>query len=201
MGKRTKEIDAYIAKAPAFAKPILKEIRNRAHEAWPDIEEVLKWGVPHFDYKGPILGMAAFKAHANVVFWRAKLLKDPKGYLKIEGAKSMGGRKITSVKDLPPKAAMRSFIRESARLNEAGVKAPSKPRRPAKPKAVPADLMAAIKRNAKALETFQGFSPSHRNEYIDWITEAKLEATRERRIAKAVELMAEKKPRHWKYQR
>ena len=220
MGKRIKEVDTYIAKAPAFAKPILNEIRDRMHEAWPEIEECLKWSVPHFDHKGPILGMAAFKAHANFHFWRAPLLKDPKGYLKVVGASSMGGRKITSVKDLPPKAAMRVFIRESARLNEAGIKPPSKPRKPVKAAAVPADLMSAMKKNTRALEAFQGFSPSHKNEYVEWIaeakqevtrerrvkqavewiTEAKQEATRERRVAQAIEWMAEGKSRNWKYQ-
>lgn len=201
MGKRIKEVDAYIAKAPAFAKPILKEIRDRMHDAWPEIEECLKWSVPHFDYKGPVLGMAAFRAHANFHFWRAPLLKDPKGYLKVVGPSSMGGRKITSVKDLPPKAAMRVFIRESARLNESGIKPRSKPRKPVKAAAVPADLMSAMKKNKKALGTFQGFSPSHRNEYVEWITEAKQEATRERRLKQAIEWMAEGKPRNWKYQR
>jgi uncharacterized protein YdeI (YjbR/CyaY-like superfamily) len=199
MGKRTKEVDAYIAKAPAFAKPILKEIRDRMHQGCPDVEEVLKWSVPHFDHKGPLAGMAAFKAHAVFGFWKTGLLKDPKGLLKAEGGAAMNGRRLTSVKDLLPKAAMLGFIQQAAALNEAGVKPLSKPRGPAKPMAVPADLMAAIRRNRKALATFENFSPSHRNEYVEWITEAKQEATRERRLVQAVEWMAEGKPRNWKY--
>ncbi|HEU4723949.1 MAG TPA: YdeI/OmpD-associated family protein [Candidatus Eisenbacteria bacterium] len=201
MGKRTKEVDAYIAKAPAFAKPILKEIRDRMHEGCPEVEEVLKWSVPHFDYKGPLAGMAAFKAHASFGFWKTALLKDPKGLLKGEKGAAMGGRRLTSVKDLLPKSVMRAFIKQAVALNEAGVKPPSKARGPAKRAAVPADLAAALKRNRKARDTFEKFSPSHRNEYIEWITEAKQDATRERRLAQAIVWMAEGKPRNWKYQR
>ena len=199
MGKRTKEVDAYIAKAPAFAKPILKEIRERIHEGCPDVQEVLKWSVPHFDYKGPIAGMAAFKAHVRFGFWKSALLDDPKGLLKGEGGSAMEGRKVLTVDDLLPKRVMHGFIKQAMALNEAGVKSPSKPRGPAKPLRVPADLAAALKKNRKARETFEGFSPSHRNEYVEWLTEAKQAATRERRLAQALEWMAEGKSRHWKY--
>jgi len=66
---------------------------------------------------------------------------------------------------------------------------------------VPADLAAALKKNKKALATFEAFSPSHRREYVEWITEAKQEATRQKRVAQAALWLAEGKSRNWKYQR
>jgi uncharacterized protein YdeI (YjbR/CyaY-like superfamily) len=64
---------------------------------------------------------------------------------------------------------------------------------------VPADLAAALRRNRKARASFEAFSPSHRREYIEWITEAKREETREKRLATTIEWLEEGKPRHWKY--
>ena len=72
-------------------------------------------------------------------------------------------------------------------------------RKPAKPLAVPAYFSAALKKNKKAQATFNGFSTSNRNEYVEWITEAKQEATRKTRMATAIEWLAEGKSRNWKY--
>ena len=52
MGSRDKRVDAYIAKSSEFARPILRQLRDIVHEACPEVEETIKWGFPHFDYKG-----------------------------------------------------------------------------------------------------------------------------------------------------
>ena len=59
--------------------------------------------------------------------------------------------------------------------------------------------MAALKKNKKALATYEQFPPGQKREYVEWITEAKQEATRQKRLATAVEWMSEGKPRNWKY--
>ena len=84
-------------------------------------------------------------------------------------------------------------------LNEEGTKVPRRPVKAKKELVMPEPFMAAIKKNKKALAGFEAFSPSHKREYIEWITDAKGEDTRTRRIAQAVEWMAEGKPRNWKY--
>ena len=66
---------------------------------------------------------------------------------------------------------------------------------------VPDYFLAALKKNKKALATFEAFSPSHRREYVAWVVEAKQEATRQKRLAQAVEWLAEGKSRNWKYER
>lgn len=192
------DVDAYISKAPEYARPILSRIRKVFHQGCPQIEETIKWGCPHFEYKGLLGGMAAFKHHVGFGFWKTKLLSDPHGLFKRSDAASMCTVKVTSVKDLPAHKVLVSYVKEAARLNELGVKAsPAKDTR--KPLRTPAVLKAALAKNKKANSTFQSFSPSNKRDYVEWITEAKTDATRQRRLKQAIAWMAEGKPRNWKY--
>jgi uncharacterized protein YdeI (YjbR/CyaY-like superfamily) len=203
MGKHNPKIDAYIKKAAPFAQPVLEHLRELVHKACPEVEESVKWSMPFFDYKGPLCNLAAFKQHAVFGFWKGKLIKDTKGYLKdraIEGGNSMGhlGR-LTSLKDLPPDKVILDFIKQAKKLNEDGVKVEPKAKPEKKEIETPTDLIALLKTNKKAKATFDGFSYSNKKEYITWITEAKTEATRIKRLETAVEWMAEGKIRNWKY--
>jgi uncharacterized protein YdeI (YjbR/CyaY-like superfamily) len=191
-------VDAYIAKSADFARPILKRLRALMHRACPKIEETMKWGVPHFEYKGVIAGMAAFKQHAAFGFWKRRLMKDPAGFFS-KGESGMGGRKIRSLDELPSDTVLLGYIREAVALNEQGARVPRSTRRKPPVKAPPY-LTAALKKNAKARKTFEGFSPSQQREYVEWLTDAKQEATRERRLATAIDWMAQGKTRNWKYQ-
>ncbi|MGH9457245.1 MAG: YdeI/OmpD-associated family protein [Thermoanaerobaculia bacterium] len=194
MGKRDPRVDAYIAKSADFAKPILEYLREVVHAGCPDVEETMKWSVPHFEYNGILCSMAAFKAHCAFGFWKGSLLP---GIPEAKDGMGQFGR-ITSKKDLPPKKEMIRLVREAARLNEEGVAAP-RAKRAKPPLPTPEDLAGALRRNKRARAAFEGFPPSHRREYIEWITEAKSEATRKERLAQAVEWMAEGKARNWKY--
>jgi uncharacterized protein YdeI (YjbR/CyaY-like superfamily) len=190
-------IDAYIAKSPAFAKPILTHLRKAVHAGCPKIEETIKWSMPHFDYKGVMCGMAAFKEHCAFGFWKADLIFDRDGAERT-GMGSFGS--IRSLKDLPNERTLIGYVKKAAALNEAGIKVPgrAKPKKRA-PIPVPAYFAAVLKKNAKARKTFESFSPSHRREYLEWITEAKREETRNQRLAKTLEWLSEGKPRNWKY--
>jgi uncharacterized protein YdeI (YjbR/CyaY-like superfamily) len=197
-------IDAYISKSAEFARPILSHLRKIVHKGCPGVTETVKWGMPFFEYGGEIVcNMAGFKEHCSFGFWKASLLKDPEGVLNVKNKTSMGHfDRITSLKDLPADKIMVALVKEAALMNEQGVKKPS----PAKkaPKAAlpePAELTAALKKNKKARTVFDAFPPFHRREYIEWITEAKTEATREKRISTTVEWLVEGKSRNWKYQK
>lgn len=201
MAQRDLRIDAYIARQADFARPILEYLREVVHEACPAVEETLKWSAPSFVYAGGILcGMAAFKQHASFGFWKHALIvgETEDGMLR-EGMGSYG--KLISVKDLPPKKQLVAHIRKAMKLNEDGVKGPSvrKNTTPKPPPEAPGDLAAALKKNAKARATFDAFPPSQKREYIEWLTDAKREETRLKRLAQAIEWMAEGKPRNWKY--
>jgi uncharacterized protein YdeI (YjbR/CyaY-like superfamily) len=199
MGTRDPRVDAYIAKSEPFAQPILTHIRRVVHAACPDVEEGMKWSVPHFMHKGILCGMASFKQHCAFSFWKASLLEGVGG--KKKDAMGQFGR-ITAIEDLPAERTLRRLVKDAARLNEQGVKAPRRVSKKARPDtAPPADLAAGLKKNRKAAAAFQGLSPSHRREYIEWITEAKGEATRARRLATTLQWLAEGKRRNWQYER
>jgi uncharacterized protein YdeI (YjbR/CyaY-like superfamily) len=201
MGQKDPRVDAYIRKSAPFARPILNRIRRIVHAGCPGVEETIKWGMPAFDFHGPLCGMAAFKAHATLGFWKAPLLRKGKKPLSTSAEKAMGqfGR-ITSVDDLPAQRGLVALVRRAAALNERGVKV-VRARQPKAAPRTPADLMAALRKNRAALRTFEDFSPGHRREYVEWILEAKREETRIRRIETAIQWMSEGRGRNWKYAR
>jgi uncharacterized protein YdeI (YjbR/CyaY-like superfamily) len=202
MGKRDKRVDAIISKAQPFAQPILRHIRELIHDTCPDVVETIKWGMPHFDYHGVMCGMASFKQHAILGFWKASLMKDKKLMENAASESSMGHLgKITSLKDLPPDRVLKSYIKEAMELNEMGAKVERAKPVIGRNVKVPAPLKKAIDGNKAAAKHFEGFSPSKRKDYADWITEAKTEETRDKRIKTAVEWISEGKSRNWKYER
>lgn len=194
-------VDAYIAKSPEFARPVLTHLRALVHRGCPGAGETIKWGMPFFTCGGSILCMmAAFKAHCAFGFWH----KDMKTLVASDAAKpdeAMGilGR-ITSRADLPGDKAMLGYIRQAVKLSESGVPARPAAKGKAKPLVVPGDLATALKKNKKAAAMFAEFSPSKRKDYIEWLTEAKREETRAKRLATALEWIAEGKARNWKYE-
>ncbi|TMQ70066.1 MAG: hypothetical protein E6K81_13470 [Candidatus Eisenbacteria bacterium] len=199
MGQKDPRVDAYIARSAPFAQPILKRMRKVVHAGCPGAEETLKWGAPAFMYKGLLCGMAAFKQHCTFGFWKHALVIAKDRVNAQEAAWGQFGR-ITDVSELPSDTMMLGWVKKAARLNDEGVKVPRKPT-PAggRPLSVPAYFMSAVRKNGKALATFKGFSPSCKREYVEWVTEAKTDETRSRRLATAVEWMAQGKARNWKY--
>lgn len=201
MAKTDPRVDAYIANAAPFAQPILMHLRRVVHAGCPGVRETIKWQMPHFDYKGLFIGMAAFKQHCSFGFWReAALALGGNG----EDADGMGqfGR-ITSLKDLPPEKTLVGYVRRAAEIKDAGVKKPvtnKKRQSKATPLREPDYFGTALKLNPKARATWAKLSTSHRNEYVEWLTDAKREETREKRLATTLEWLAEGKPRNWKHQ-
>lgn len=203
MGKKDDRIDAYISAAAPFAQPVLAHLRSLVHQACPQVEESMKWSMPHFDYKGDILcSMAAFKKHCAFGFRKAALMKDPHQLLQLVGKTAMGSfGQINALEDLPPDDIIISYIEEAARLNEVGLKVPAGKKAPKKELPVPEALQKELNKHPRANKTFTDFSPSHRREYIEWISEAKTDATREKRISTAITWMEEGKSRNWKYEK
>jgi len=186
-------IDAYIAKAPAFAQPILTHLRDAIHRACPGVREDIKWSRPAFVNEGRILAViSAFKAHAALSLWK---MGEPTG--KEEEGMGQFGR-LTSLADLPADAELIGLIRSVANAREVAPPKPKKPPRPELP--VPEELTAAFAANPQAKAVWDGFAPSHRREYSEWIGEAKRPETRAARVAQSVEWIAEGKQRNWKYQ-
>jgi hypothetical protein len=196
MPSRDPRIDDYIARAAPFAQPVLRHLRELVHEACPDVEETIKWGSPHFMYRGMLCGMAAFKAHATFGFWKGTHLVPDAA----DDAMGQFGR-LTAVRDLPPKKQIIALVRKAMALNEQPAapvrKTPATPRPAPEPSAAFAAALAADRRAGACFATL---SPSQRREYVEWIDEAKREETRTRRLAQAIAWLAEGKTRNWKYE-
>ncbi len=201
MPSKDKRIDAYIAKSAEFARPILTFLREVVHEGCPEVQETIKWGMPHFEHKGIMCGMASFKEHCAFGFWKGSLVIDAKEIKSVDAMGQFG--RITSPKELPPKKILVGYVKKAAELNEAGIKNPArvKQRTEKKELVVPEYFTVAVKKNKKALATFDGFPYSKKKDYVEWVTEAKTDETRDRRLKTAIEWMAEGKARNWKYER
>jgi uncharacterized protein YdeI (YjbR/CyaY-like superfamily) len=199
MPSRDPRIDAYIEKARPFARPILKRIRKAVHAGCPGATETIKWSMPAFEFKGPLVGMAAFKAHCALAFWKASLMKTLPTDVGTDAMGEFG--RLESLDDTPSEAALVRMVKEAAALNEAGIKVVRKAKSPKPAPKAPPYLLAALKKQGEALAAWQKFPPSHQREYIEWITEAKTEETRARRLDTAVEWIAGGKARNWKYAR
>jgi uncharacterized protein YdeI (YjbR/CyaY-like superfamily) len=205
MPKFEPRVDAYIAKSAAFAQPILSHLREMIHAAVPDIEEAIKWSMPFFVHRGVILGnMAAFKAHCSFGIWNENVqeaLKATGAEKRGQGMGSFG--KIRTMEELPQDRVLKALVQQAAKKIEDGTRTTAWAGRARKEKPeteVPEVLALALKKSKLAGKKFAAMSPSCRREYCEWIGEAKREETRDKRLAQALEWIAEGKTRNWKYQ-
>jgi uncharacterized protein YdeI (YjbR/CyaY-like superfamily) len=190
-------VDDYIERSAPFARSILNHLRKVVHTACPEVEETVRWSSPTFLYHGMMCGMASFKSHCTFGFWKGSLVLGDNG----RSADAMGNfGRIERISDLPSAKQLSGYVKKAMELNVEGVKVVRRTS-PRKPLPVPPDLAAALGKNKKARAAFDAFPPSHQREYVEWVTEAKRDDTRRRRLETAIELIAEGKPRHWKYQK
>lgn len=204
MGTRDPRVDTYIEASAPFARPILEHLREAVHDACPDVEETIKWRFPHFMYRGMLCSMAAFKKHCALGFWKGSLVLGGSAGAPGDAMGQFG--RIESIDDLPSKTILAGYIRKAMHLNDEGVSkkepnasAPKSGTKAKKAIAIPNDLQSALRRNSAARAAFAGFSPSQQRDYIEWLTEAKREETRRRRLETAIEWISEGKTRNWKY--
>jgi uncharacterized protein YdeI (YjbR/CyaY-like superfamily) len=195
-------IDEYTGKKPAFAQPILNHIRGLMHAVSPQITETIKWGHPFFEYKGTFANMAAFKEHCVFGFWNSSALVDKHGAMLRDEEKESAGNfgRITKLSDLPDDEILKDFILQAIALKDSNYKpAAKKAATPKAPIEMPDYFAAALAGNQKTLAIFHDFSASCKREYLEWLTEAKTEATRQKRLETALEWIGEGKTRNWKY--
>lgn len=194
----SKSVDNYIAKAPEFARPICEALRKLIHKAAPELRETIKWSSPCFEGRGLICGLGAFQKHVRLFFFKGAQVPDPDGVFA-DGEDNASGRsaKFFSLEEIPVKKLER-LIRAAAQLDAEGkVKPPPRARRPELP--MPKEFAATLKRSPKARTYFETLSPSCRREYVEWISAAKRDETRERRLAEAIEMLSEGRRRNEPY--
>ncbi len=202
--KKLSKIDDYINKSQPFAQEILNELRKVVHDYCPEVEEGWKWSFPHFMYKGTILcSMAAFKQHCAFGFWLQSQMNDPHGIFKAESAGGMGTLgKISNVSELPSSTVLGEYILQAMSLIDAGVKLKKAPT-PAKPRElnIPKELTEALKNDSVMEAVFENFSLTNKREYVDWLNDAKTDATFQRRLETTLSNLREGKTKEWKYKK
>ena len=194
MGRKDPRVDAYVARSTPFARPILRRLRAVVHRGCPEVVEEIKWGMPHFNYKGMFCGMAAFKEHCVFGFWNRAMTID-----RNEEAMGQFGC-LQTLSDLPPERVLIGYVRLARKLADDGIRV-GPIRKARKPLPVPPTLTSALRKKAGALARFRKLTPSQQRDYSEWITEAKADATRDKRLATAVQWIAAGKSRNWKYER
>jgi uncharacterized protein YdeI (YjbR/CyaY-like superfamily) len=150
--------------------------------------------------------MAAFQSHCAFGFWKHDLVMgdapEAQAAPKRPPKEAMGSLgRLRKLDDLPPKARFMACVKKAMELNEQGVKAERAERAPKPPVKMHPELKAALAQSKRAAKTYAAFPPSEQREYLEWIAEAKGDATRKRRIAQALEWLAEGKRRNWKYEK
>ena len=196
-------IDAYVAQAEPFAQPILKHLRTLVHQSVPGLEETIRWRLPTFLHNGQQLcNIGSFKAHCSLVV--APRTMEPiltaDGHTGESGMGQFG--KITALQDLPSNAQLKRYFQLAAQHISAPPVAKKATVSDKTKIATPPDLTAALKlkQHAKSATTWQSLTPGKQRDYNEWITDAKRDETRARRLATTLEWLAEGKARHWKYE-
>ncbi|RYG11121.1 MAG: hypothetical protein EOO07_21105 [Chitinophagaceae bacterium] len=197
------KVDKYIADAENFAKPILQHWRQLVLSTCPEAVEAIKWGIPHFDYKGDFMCVvASYKSHCSFTFLKAELMNDPrlKESKQLKPIQRFLG-KITKPADLPTDEEFITLLVEAMILNEKGIKVVTQKSDTPKVYELPDYFAEKFETNPKAKQIFESKSASFRKDYIIWITEAKTDATRQKRMEEALEWIADGKARFWKYEK
>jgi uncharacterized protein YdeI (YjbR/CyaY-like superfamily) len=204
-GSYSPKVDEYVASTGAFAQPILTHLRELIHKTLPEVEESIKWSMPFFTYRGLMLGnMAGFKQHCSFGLWGKEAAADLRadGIYNREAMGILG--KLTSLEDLPPDRELAGYLRTAAAAIDTGARTKNysrpKPSTPKPPPEVPTSLASALKKNKSAATHFAAMPSGCQREYCDWIAEARRDETRDKRVATAIEWIAEGKRRNWKYE-
>ena len=192
--------DEYIANCEDFAQPILKHIRKLVHQSCPDVQEAIKWNFPCFVYKGANMAYTAgFKNHATFGINLAEQMTDSRNvFIRGEKTGMWNFGKLTSIEELPSDEIILEYLHEAILLHDQGVKLHSQKAKPTAKFEISEALIEALKKQ-NMLKQFETFSTYYKNEYAEWISDAKTESTRGKRIAQAIQYISEGKPRNWKY--
>jgi hypothetical protein len=187
--KKGMTVEARIAEAAEFARPICEKLRAAIRHGAPQLREVIKWGNPCYEGGGLVCGFAAFQKHVRLFFFKGAQVPDPDGLLA-QGEDNVSGRALsfTSAEAVPVKKVER-LVRAAAKLDADKSRKPlPRARRPELP--MPKEFSIALKRTPKARAFFEILPPSCRREYIEWISTAKREETRARRLAEALTMLS-----------
>lgn len=154
-----------------------------------ELEESIKWGIPVYSIQGKnVLGIGTFKSYVGLWFYQGTFLKDRRKVLinAQEGkTKAMRQLRFASIDDIDLEL-VKSYIDEAIENQKAGkeIKPDVK-----KPIIIPAELQSAFDRDATLKSAFGQFTPGRQREFADHVSEARQEATRQKRVEKIIPMI------------
>jgi len=194
--KRSKTVDEYIESTEKWRAEL---IRLRKILRSTDLEETVKWGAPCYTCDGKnVVGLGAFKSYLGLWFFQGALLADKSKVLinAQEGkTKALRQWRFTSSKEINA-SLIKAYVNEAIELQRQG--AAIKPDR-GRPVEVPPQLKRALAGNKTASRAFNALTPGKQREYADYISSAKREETRSKRLEKIIPMIAAGQGLHDRY--
>lgn len=148
------------------------------------LTEACKWGKPCYMLDGQnVVLIQGFKEYVALAFFQGALLKDPKKLLvRLGRVQAMRQMKFTSTKEIAARAAViKAYVREAIAAAKAGKKVEIKPAKVA----MPEELTAKFRSDAKLKRAFEALTPGRQRGWLFHFAGAKQSATRTSRIEKA----------------
>ncbi len=185
-------INSFIAGLPEWQRLLMVRLRQLVRGAHPTVDETWSNNAPTYRHKGTIVSLHAFKTCVSVWFHKGAQLKDPHGLFKLTEKDAERAVRKFKVNENEPvnEKAFQDLVKQAVKLNESESRA-AEPRAARKALALPPDMELCLKRDEEAWQHWERFSHGHKKEYLEWITDARQEETRKRRIAKALEMIRE----------
>lgn len=192
---KTTDPDEWLERAPDFSRPGAAQLREWFLTWEPDLSEAVKWNNLCFSGRKLVAGIAACQKHLSIFFFRGIELADPSGLFTAssEGNTSIRSVRLTSLEKLNP-TALRRLLHAAVEL-DAEPALPRVPKAPREPWPVPKFFADALKANRKAAAFFESLRPTYQREYLVWVSTAKRDETRDRRVAETLAALA--KGRKW----
>ena len=97
--KANPEVEKYIIQYPDEFVDIMLRLRLLIYEVVPEATEAIKWSMPHFSLRRPILYIRGCKNHVTLAFHDGRMLNDPDGMLLGTG-KQMKYLKFRNMNDI-----------------------------------------------------------------------------------------------------
>ena len=144
-----------------------------------------------------ICWLAYFKNHVGINFFKGSLIEDLHG-LYDEACMDKGNRQIKFRRqDDVDEVKLKHYLYEAIKLNKEGTNVQAKKISTD----IPENLAQALAKNINAKNFFDSLAQGYKRDYIVWITTAKQEKTRLKRLNTTIEWLSEGKKKNWKYER
>lgn len=185
--KKPFSVDEYIADHEEWLGE-LELLRSLALST--ELEEGVKWMFPCYMLKGKnVISLAAFKEYVGIWFFQGGTMRDELGVLTNaqEGkTKAMRQWRFKSIKEINPEQVL-AYIEEAIQNQKDGKVI--KTSRTKKPLIIPPELQEALDQNPTLHYHYNEFGLGDKRDFADYITNAKRQATKEKRLAKIIPMI------------